>query len=133
MDGVVVFDPEDFKARYPEFASFPDAALETVFDAACMLVDNTPASVVPLRNDTPPKEPRKTLLYLAMAHTLELKNRGMGTVGTVTGAAQGSANVSFGSTSADTDDAFWAQTNYGRLFLRSSLPYRLGVLYVSAD
>lgn len=133
MGGVVVFNASDFRDVYPEFSALSDAALENVFDTSCLLVDNTPASPIPLTSEAAPREPRKKIIYLAMAHILELKKRGMDTVGTVTAATQGSVNVSFGTSSADNDDSFWAQTNYGRLFLRVTLPYRQGPLYVTLD
>lgn len=130
MGGVVVFDPVAFKAEYPRFAGVPDAALNRLFRTACLLVDNTPGSPIPLTGPEPLPEPRRELLYLAVAHMQELENRGMDTVGRVASAAQGSVNVSFETLGGSDAAQWWQQTQYGALFWRASLPYRMGPLYV---
>lgn len=128
--GVVVFDPEAFKAEYPVFADVPDAALGRMFRVACLLVDNTPASPIPLTGPEPLPEPRRELLYLALAHMQELEGRGMDVVGRVASASQGSVSVSFETLGGNDSAQWWQQTQYGALFWRASLPYRLGPLYV---
>lgn len=114
----VIFDPQAFKAKYIRFAALPDAALETAFENACLLVDNTERSRIPFK-------PRHKLLELATAHVMLLEQRGAETVGRVASAGQGSTNASFeGLAPASGSAAYWEQTQYGALFWRASRPYR---------
>lgn len=117
-DGVVVFDPEEFKTVYPEFANVPDAVLTTYFNAACLLLDNTKNSVVRDLVE------RKTLLFLLVCHIATLKKLGNSTVGMISAATEGKVNVSF----ATLQNPKWYQlTQCGNIYWAATAKYRIGV------
>ena len=66
---VVEFDPAAFREAYPRFTAelISDAQLQQAFDLACLLLDNTDASLVPYD----PEHGiliRRTLLWLLVCH-----------------------------------------------------------------
>ena len=120
MDNVVVFDPNEFKTLYPEFANVPNETLQNYFNAATLLCDNTPQSLV-----TDLAE-RKMLLYMLVCHIATLKERGNGIVGTITSAAEGKVNVSV----TPLVNANWYQsTACGALYWQATAKYRTGMRY----
>lgn len=120
MDNVVVFDASEFKLLYPEFANVPDDTLKNYFNAATLLCDNTPQSLV-----TDIAE-RKILLYMLVCHIATLKERGNAIVGTITSAAEGKVNVSV----TPLVNANWYQsTACGALYWQATAKYRMGMRY----
>ena len=121
-DDVVVFDVDEFKTLYPQFANDDDVVLENYFNAATMLLDNTSNSLV---KDI--KE-RTMLLYMLTCHIATLKKRGDSIVGTITAATEGKVNVSV----APLVNANWyTQTVCGSLYWQATAKYRLGVRYIA--
>ncbi|MDR2075638.1 MAG: DUF4054 domain-containing protein [Desulfovibrio sp.] len=121
---VVVFDPEEFRTMKPQFADFTDAQLGGAFDLACELVDNGERSPVPY--DPPEVRTRKALLYALVCHFCELDKRG-GMVGIMTGAAEGSVNVTFTPPPVtDANSAWYMQTQCGATAWMLLRRYALG-------
>lgn len=95
----VLFDPDEFREIYPQFASgasapaFSDAQLAHAFDVACLVVDNSERSRVPY--NPPAVTARKVILYMLVCHLCTLAQRGGGIVGTMTNAAEGSVSAAF--------------------------------------
>lgn len=119
-DGVVQFDPEEFKTLYPEFSNTSDGVLENYFNAACLLLNNTKNSLVTDLNE------RKTLLYLLVCHIATLKSAGNKTVGILTGATEGKVSTSF----TPLNNANWYQlTQCGNLYWNATAKYRRGIRY----
>ena len=118
---VVVFDVDEFKTLYPQFADVDEAILQNYFNAATLLLDNT--------NKSPVKDlaERKMLLYMLTCHIATLKKRGDTIVGTITAATEGKVNVSI----TPLVDANWyTQTLCGSMYWQATAKYRLGVRYV---
>lgn len=122
MDGVVVFNAEEFKTLYPQFANVDDAVLENYFNAATLLLDNTPNSKVKDLQE------RTMLLYMLTCHIATLKKRGDSIVGTITAATEGKVNVSV----TPLVNANWyTQTVCGSMYWQATAKYRLGVRWVA--
>lgn len=121
IDNIVEFDPKEFKAMCPDpaFAKLADITFESMFENACLLIDNTPSSPVPYK-------PRKRILYLATAHFVTLFGvRGADAVGRVASASEGSVSASFeGLGAVSGTKAFWQQTQYGSLYWQATLQWR---------
>ena len=118
---VVVFDVDEFKTLYPQFADVDEAILQNYFNAATLLLDNT--------NKSPVKDlsERKMLLYMLTCHIATLKKRGDTIVGTITAATEGKVNVSI----TPLVNANWyTQTLCGSMYWQATAKYRLGVRYV---
>lgn len=118
---VVVFDVDEFKTLYPQFADVDEAILQNYFNAATLLLDNT--------NKSPVKDlaERKMLLYMLTCHIATLKKRGDTIVGTITAATEGKVNVSI----TPLVNANWyTQTLCGSMCWQATAKYRLGVRYV---
>lgn len=117
-DGVVVFDPVAFIAAYPQFANIPEATLQQYFNAACLLLNNTPSSVVKDLNE------RAALLNLLVCHIATLKQRGDSSVGILTSAAEGSVNTGM----TPLNNMNWYKlTQCGFLYWNATAKYRQGV------
>lgn len=117
---VVVFDVADFRSRYPEFEKVTDGQLENNFSIATLLLDNTDNSMVQDITE------RTTLLYLLVAHVSALGLRGMGNIGIQSSAHEGSVSTSF---SVPMNWNWYQQTQYGWLYWRLTLKYRIGGRY----
>lgn len=122
--GVVQFDPEAFKAAYPQFAAVPDTALTGNFDTASLLLQNTCCSVVQDANK------RAQFLNLITAHLTQLLNgingqAASGVVGRISDATEGSVSVSTEFATQSEMAAFYAQTQFGAIFWTAVAPYRL--------
>ena len=118
---VVVFDVDEFKTLYPQFADVDEAILQNYFNTATLLLDNT--------NKSPVKDlsERKMLLYMLTCHIATLKKRGDTIVGTITAATEGKVNVSI----TPLVNANWyTQTLCGSMYWQATAKYRLGVRYV---
>lgn len=120
---VVVFDPNEFYAMYPQFQNvYTPEQLGVFFNVACMMCDNTENSLV--KNLTE----RKTLLYLLVCHIATLQERGTGMVGMITSASEGGVSVSL---QAYTNNPNWyTQTQCGSTYWLLTQKYRTGMRYV---
>ena len=114
-DGVVTFDPGTFQSAYPAFREASPIVLTEYFNQACLILNNTPQSVVC------DLERRATLLNLLTAHIAALAARAAqggqagGIVGRINQATQGS--VSVGADLPIQQSAAWyAQTPYGMTY-----------------
>lgn len=121
-DDVVVFDVDEFKTLYPQFANVDETILQNYFNAATLLLDNTDKSLVKDLAE------RKMLLYMLTCHIAILKGRGDSIVGTITAATEGKVNVSV----TPLVNANWYnQTVCGSMYWQATAKYRVGVRYVA--
>ena len=120
---VVVFDPAEFLAMYPQFQNvYTPEQLGTFFNVACMICDNTENSLVKDLTE------RKTLLYLLVCHIATLQERGTAIVGTITSASKGGVSVSL---QPYTNNPNWyTQTQCGSTYWLLTQKYRTGMRYV---
>lgn len=119
-DDVVVFDVDEFKTLYPQFANVDETILQNYFNAATLLLDNTDKSPVKDLAE------RKMLLYMLTCHIATLKGRGDSIVGTITAATEGKVNVSV----TPLVNANWYnQTVCGSMYWQATAKYRVGVRY----
>ena len=107
MSESVVFVYQEFNEIYPELNA-SEAKAEWAFDMACLMLNNTPNSIVC-------ECPRKKLLYLLTAHILFLQNRGMGNVGAISNAHEGSVSVGYAGM-GQLGQNYFGQSQYGVLF-----------------
>lgn len=119
-NGVVVFDPEEFKSMYPQLATMSDTALQNNFNMATIALNNSTNSIVKDLNE------RKTLLYLLTCHISELQQRGAFVVGTLSGATQGKVSTSY---TLPMSLNWYNQTQCGMLFWTLTSKYRAGGRY----
>lgn len=126
---VVIFDPTQFKAAFPEFALVPDARLTILFNmAGASILDNTDASIV---CDPAVRGP---LLDLLVAHLLTLFGSGVpgapgggpsGAVGRVESATEGTVSTSLAYMVArSSSEAWFNQTQYGAMFWSMTAQFR---------
>ena len=125
MGGVAVFDYAAWIARYPEFASVTSDQANEFFLDACMLLDNTPCSVV---QDV---TQRLRLLNGLTAHIAKLsipsEEGGQGVVGRIASASEGSVTLSTDmGTVTSASQAYFNQTPYGAQYWASMRGYRMG-------
>ena len=119
---VVVFDVDEFKTLYPQFANVDETILQNYFNAATLLLNNTDKSHVKDLAE------RKMLLYMLTCHIATLKGRGDSIVGTITAATEGKVNVSV----MPLVNANWYnQTVCGSMYWQATAKYRVGVRYVA--
>ena len=118
-EGVVSFDYVEFIKLYPEFTAVSQTVAESKFNLACLILTNTPASIV---RDL--KE-REQLLYLLTAHILFLQKRGNGNVGSISNAHEGSVSVGYASLGR-LGQTYFGQTQYGLLFWEMVKKYMSG-------
>jgi hypothetical protein len=121
--GVVTFDPDAFKARFPEFFVVDNAALGLLFDEATLVVDNT------ARSRVQQIEHRRPLLYLLTAHLAKiyLGTNGeppAGLVGRINQAHEGSVSVGADMGNVPFTAAWFMQTKYGAEFWQASARWR---------
>jgi len=123
MNGVVVFDAAEFLALYPQFNNvFTPEQLNTFFNVACLLCDNTENSAVKDLNE------RKMLLYMLVCHIATLMQRGTAMPGLLTSATEGS--VSVGLSSYTNNPTWYSQTQCGSMYWLATAKYRVGMRYV---
>lgn len=127
--GIVQFDAPEFVALYPEFTGNTNGSMQTQFNNAQLLLDNSCASAVQDANK------RLILLYLLTAHEMLLNvgsNDGAGSVATPQGIVGRIANATEGSVSVASEystqvtqsEAFFIQTKYGAQFWQMTAQYR---------
>lgn len=123
---VVVFDPDAFRARYPQFSPdntcVSDALLTAYFDEATLYLSNTDCSIV---QDIPK---RTMLLWMLTAHIAYLNGAlspdGLPPVGRVAGATEGSVTVNFDLLPAAGSNAWFNQSQWGAQFWQATLSLR---------
>ncbi len=121
---IVVFDPTEFKATFPEYSTVPDSRLSLYFTLSENILNNTDASVVPYApTANPPIEERAELLNLLVAHLSELDGRGAGAVGRTQSGSEGSVSFSL-DMSTTSSSQFFLQTQWGALYWQATLKYR---------
>lgn len=108
MSESVVFVYEEFNQIYSELNANQTKA-EWAFEMACLMLNNTPNSVVCCDCQ------RKKLLYLLTAHILFLQNRGMGNIGAISNASEGSVSVGYAGL-GQLGQSYFGQSQYGILF-----------------
>lgn len=129
VHGVVVFEPEVFKTKFPAFATVSNEALLMNFDSATLQLSNSCCSRV---RDAAKRE---RLLNLLTAHITALFNgvNGVpptGVVGRIAGAHEGSVSAQIGwDARVQQSQAWYLQTQWGALYWQSTLPYRT-MMYV---
>jgi Protein of unknown function (DUF4054) len=122
---VVVFDPDAFRIRYPEFDSLTDAQLQAAFDDTALYLDNTDCSIVAAPS------PRTQLLNLLTAHIAALSygvngENPTGFVGAVNSVTEGSVTISADVSGYGAGSAWFLQTPYGAAYWQATLQYRKG-------
>lgn len=127
---VVEFDMDGFREQYPQFSGQADAQLRAAFKMACMLLDNTEASVVPYAPEKGIYD-REVLLFLLVCHLSTQANLTTeGQSGPVSSASEGSVSVSF-EVPKITDKTYFLQTPCGRTFWQLTAKYRGGPGYLA--
>ena len=126
---IVVFDPAEFKAQFPQFSGVSDVQLEFYFGEAELYLSNKSCSVVQDVNR------RKRLLYLLTAHIATLfgalqGNSSVQPVGRLGSATEGSVSVGY-EYNAPFTYSWFIQTPYGAAFLQATSSER-GFRYYSA-
>lgn len=127
--GIVQFDAPEFVAIYPEFTGLTNPQMQTQFNGAALLLNNSCVSRVQDANK------RLQLLYMLTAHLCLLNcgtNDGAGNVttpqgivGRIADATEGSVSVSAEWASTISESmAFFSQTKYGAMFWQSTKSYR---------
>jgi hypothetical protein len=126
----VQFNAAEFVALWPEFTGLTNANMQTAFNDAQLLLDNSCVSGVQDANK------RLILLYTLTAHVCAIDfgtNDGAGNVtppqgivGRVDSAAEGSVSVAASYSSEVTQsEAFYIQTKYGAKFWQQTTQYRM--------
>ena len=121
--GVVVFNPTDFKAAFPEFSTIPDAVLNSNFSLAQLQLNNSCGSRVCDANL------RETLLNLLVAHITQLRNgtdagTATGLVGRISYAMEGSVMATADMGSIVLGQAYYMQTQWGATYWASTARFR---------
>lgn len=121
--GVVVFNIDAFRERYPEFDSVSDSLLNAYFVDATIYLDNTDKS--PVKD----LATRAVFLNMLVAHIAAL-NSGVGgkgassLVGRISSASEGSVSVSTGDVPSSAASWWYLQTPYGAAFWEATASYR---------
>lgn len=121
--GVVVFNPEAFKLRYPEFSGMNDPLANEYFNEATLYLNNTGFSPVRDLNQ------RTALLNMLTAHIAAL-NFGIngkppvGIVGRIDNASEGTVSVHAEMGPASGTSAWFMQTQYGASFWQATAQFR---------
>ena len=125
----VVFNPQLFVQRYPEFNTLDAALLQLYFSEATLYCRNDGGGPV---SDLPTLT---MFLNMLTAHIAALNGGVNGQtptqiVGRISSASEGSVNVSTDLKVSD-GAAWYAQTKYGLAYWQASLPYRLGGRFIA--
>lgn len=121
--GIVVFDLNGFRARYPEFATVSDGLLQDYFDEATIYLNNTENSLV---QDV---TKRALLLRMLTAHIAAL-NAGVNgeaaspLVGRINSATEGSVSVTTDMGAVSGSAAWFMQTKYGASYWQATVNLR---------
>lgn len=128
MNGVVVFDPAEFRLLYPSITA-TDEQLEMYFAMAETFLDNTECSIV---KDL---DARKTMLYLLVAHIALLSQQaesGNPVVGRISSATEGTVSIGLDYGTMGNNERWYLQTPWGAMYWQltkkyRSMVYRLGI------
>ena len=127
---VVIFDFTDWTTAYPKFAYLTSQQGQAYFSQACVLINNTPFSPIPLM-DCGGNLIRSTILYAATAHIAQLfavSASGVQpaqSVGRVASATEGSVTVALDMGQQPRSAAWWNQTPAGAMAWSMMAPYRM--------
>lgn len=121
--GIVAFDLTLFRARYPGFASAPDALLLAFFDEATIYLNNTESSPV---LDV---SRRALLLNMLVAHIAKIEYGENGEpasplVGRISAATEGSVTVAVDMGVVSGSAAWFMQTKYGASYWQATVNLR---------
>ena len=128
MTNVVVFDPDFFKQKYPQFIGLSNELLEYFFEKSeTTMLDNSEAACVPLKE-------RKMLFDLLVAHQAQLQERindgSASLVGNITSATEGSVSIGVNAPTSSSAMGQWLmQTPYGQEYWVLTAKYR-NALYI---
>lgn len=123
MEGVVVFDPAEFRALYPLITA-TDVQLEDYFAMAETFLDNTECSLV---KDL---KSRKRMLYLLVAHIATITGtaeKGNNIVGRISSATEGTVSVSIDYGTMGNNERWYLQTPWGAMYWQLTKKYRSAV------
>ena len=137
-ESVVVFDYPLWAARYPEFSAVSMAQAQRYFDEACIFCQNDGFSPVQNLNQ------RRVYLDMLTAHIAALNGGltacgsvapggGVGIVGRITSATEGSVSISadYGQGGGDGPSSAWyQQTPYGAMYWAATAQYRMFRVYL---
>lgn len=125
--GIVVFDPAEFIAAWPDFTGLRNPQTANAFSLATLVLNNSCGSIVSDATQ------RMALLYMLTAHVAFLvygSNDGAtppniipppGIVGRINAAAEGSVNVQAAySSEVSQSEAWFIQTKYGAMFWQAT-------------
>lgn len=121
--GIVVFNISTFRARYPGFATAPDALLQAYFDEATIYLNNTECSLVA------DVSRRAVLLNMLTAHIAKLNYGENGEsasplVGRINSATEGSVSVTTDMGPVSGSQAWYIQTQYGAAYWQATVNLR---------
>lgn len=135
----VIFDPEEFRAGWPQFADpvkYPDIRLQMAFESAKAYLATLVKYPLPYDPDNG-VEVRKIALYMLTCHLLTMQDQGAaGQSGPVTSATEGSVSVGFAAPLTNTGNLsdFYNRSTCGQAFWALIEPYRIaaaaGGMYV---
>lgn len=123
QSGVVIFDPEAFKLRYPAFAGMPNSLATAFFDESTLFLNNTGCSPVINLGQ------RSALLNMLTAHIAQI-NYGINgeppspIVGRINQASEGTVSVSAEMGPASVNSAWYMQTPYGAAYWTATAAFR---------
>lgn len=125
---VVVFGPDMFVARYPEFAGVPLDTLAMYFDEATIYLSNAESSPVQDLSR------RAVLLNMVTAHLAALNFGVNGAaasplVGRITAATEGSVSVTVDAGAVSGSAAWFMQSKYGAAYWQATINLR-GFRYI---
>lgn len=131
ITGVVRFEPAEFKAAYPMFATVADSTLRLYFFYATLLLNNSCASLVC------DAQTRETLLYLLTAHITALFSGvggqpPSGVVGRVDTAHEGTVSVGLDMGVTSQAQAWYLQTQWGAMYWNMTGRFRR-FMYVAPE
>lgn len=117
--GVVSFDPDAFKAAFPEFSTISNPVLSANFSFAELQLNNTCRSAVCNA------ALREKLLNLLVAHITQLRNgingqAATGAVGRISYAMEGSVMATIDMGTTVYGQAYYNQTQWGAMFWQST-------------
>ena len=117
---VVTFVYQTWVDQYPVLgASVGAGQAQGFFDLACLYLDNSASSLVPV-------PPRGTILYLLTSHIATIMDTANPLVGRINNASEGSVSVAV-DMPAPMSAAWFNMTKYGAMAYQALAPYRTGI------
>lgn len=123
----VKFDYDLFRNQFPHIKVGSLGQMAGLWEIAETIVGNDQNSPYPYAPDNGVYK-RRTLLYLALAHLIQMQQVGAsGLAGRVTSATEGSVSVTVEPFAANSlTEQWWCQTNEGAQYWMLTAAYRLG-------